>query len=248
MTPAPLRVGLLGGSGRMGLWVRKVLQKPEYTGRAVLFASPSRHESLEPLLECDVVIDFSSPEAMESLARLALQSPRQPSALPAFIVGSTGWGPNRDLLDGLASRAWVLASSNFSIGVLAFLRVLEDTSTLLKKLGYTPVISESHHRHKKDAPSGTAKMMQARIEAEHPETIQTHSIRAGEVIGKHTATFYGTADEISLTHEALDRSLFARGAVDLALWLAQERLTGTHTGQLVPPENFLDHMLGEKRV
>jgi dihydrodipicolinate reductase len=109
---------------------------------------------------------------------------------------------------------------------------------------------ETHHRHKKDSPSGTAITLQRAISPDDPNQIQTHSIRAGEVIGEHTIGFYGRADKITLSHSAQDRSLFARGAIEVALWLAQKNrqdspqsilkmdhylLSFTHSAPLNPP-------------
>jgi 4-hydroxy-tetrahydrodipicolinate reductase len=227
----------------MGIGVRRILEQPDYASRASLTCSPGRDGRLEELLQCDAVIDFSSPEGMTALAEVALKmAPATP--LPAFVIGSTGW-KDQAILHSLAQRTWVLASSNFSVGVLALLRVLGEASPLLQRLGYTPVLTEVHHRHKKDAPSGTARMMLAQMSPDRPESIQTHAIRAGEVIGKHSVTFYGPADEITLSHEALDRSLFARGAVDLALWLSARRGQPS-PGRLISPDEYLDSVLGTK--
>lgn len=215
-----MQIGLLGRSGRMGQWVCKLLET-EYAEKAKLANAPASGESLEPLLSTDVVIDFSAPAAMLSLAEVALKRAGQ---LPAFVVGSTGWTPEeRHRLEELAQRTPVLAASNFSTGVLALAELLKQAAPLMEKLGYTPVIVESHHRHKKDAPSGTALSLQRALSPSGPGNVQTHSIRAGEVIGDHEVTFHGPGDHITVGHFAQDRSIFARGAIDVALWLTKRR-------------------------
>jgi 4-hydroxy-tetrahydrodipicolinate reductase len=111
-------------------------------------------------------------------------------------------------------------SSNFSTGVQALLAVLRAHAPLLEKLGYAPVIVETHHRHKKDAPSGTALSLQRAISPAGPGNLQTHAVRAGEVVGDHEVIFYGPGDHLTFGHFAQDRSVFARGAIEAALWLA----------------------------
>jgi len=221
-----IRVGLLGANGRMGALVAGLLQS-DFAAKASLAAAPKRGEPLDALVSgeagnaIDVVIDFSSPAAMLLLVEAAL---KHPGALPAFVVGSTGWKlEERHKLEELAQKTPVLAASNFSNGVLALAHILKQAAPLLEKLGYTPVIVETHHGHKKDAPSGTALSLQRAIAPSGPGNVQTHSVRAGEVIGDHEVTFHGIGDRLTLGHFAQDRSIFARGAIEAALWLARRR-------------------------
>ena len=222
-TPQRIRVGLLGSQGRMGQQVAKLIQT-EFRGQAELAAQAAEGDALEPLLRTDVVIDFSLPDAMAALAETALATlSRDPQTkLPTFVVGSTGWKAEQTkTLERLATKTSVVQSSNFSTGVQALLAVLRQASPLLTKLGYAPVIVETHHRHKKDAPSGTAVSMQKVIAPQAPTSVQTHAIRAGEIFGDHEATFYGPGDHLTFGHFAQDRSIFARGAIEVALWLAR---------------------------
>jgi 4-hydroxy-tetrahydrodipicolinate reductase len=222
-TGAPVaRLGLLGGSGRTGQLVRQVLES-EFAGRAELVAAPERGQSFAPLRDCDVVIDFAVPEATGALVAEWLAAPAG-SMLPALVVGSTGWKlEDSRRLEELARRTPVLMSANFSTGVQALLAVLRAHAPLLDKLGYSPVIVETHHRHKKDAPSGTALSLQRAISPVGPGKVQTHAVRAGEVVGDHEVTFYGPGDHLTFGHIAQDRSIFARGAIEAALWLAERR-------------------------
>lgn len=227
-----IRVGLLGGSGKMGEWVRKLLQT-EFADRCALASAPGQGQPLQPLLDCDAVIDFSLPAAMSALTELALQ---RSGKLPVFVVGSTGWtADERARLEALARRTPVLQASNFSTGVLALTWLLKQAAPVLERLGYTPAIVETHHRHKKDAPSGTALSLQRAIAPAGPGNVQTLSVRAGEVIGDHEVSFYGPGDRIVLSHYAQDRSIFARGALDVALWLARNPPA---TGRIIGIENY----------
>jgi 4-hydroxy-tetrahydrodipicolinate reductase len=106
---------------------------------------------------------------------------------------------------------------------MALLHFLKSASPLLEKLGYTPVVTETHHKHKKDMPSGTAISIQRAIAPAGPGNVQTHSVRAGEIIGDHEVTFYGPGDHLTFGHFAQDRSIFARGAIDCALWLSSKK-------------------------
>ncbi|MCM2322319.1 MAG: 4-hydroxy-tetrahydrodipicolinate reductase [Oligoflexia bacterium] len=230
-----IRIGLLGSKGRMGTQVQRLLAA-EYADRATLACAVDADEAPEALLGCDVVIDFSSPRGMAALTRAALGSS---ATLPAFAVGSTGWDADGlRALENLAKRAPVLLSSNFSLGVLALTELLRSAAPILSRLGYAPVIVEHHHRHKKDAPSGTALTLSRAIAPDDPSRVQIHAVRAGEVIGDHEVSFYGTSDVITLSHHAQDRSLFARGALEAALWLGRKRSTLTERRTLISMSDF----------
>ena len=216
-----IQIALLGARGRMGQKVIHLLQE-EYAGTASLTAQANRGDPFNSLLKADVIIDFSSSAAMQSLAHFAIE---HSSHLPAFIVGSTGWNPeDNKILQTLAKKAPVLVASNFSAGVYLLGEILKEYAPIFEKLGYTPTLLEVHHRHKKDSPSGTAMTLQRLINPKHPEDVQTQSIRAGEVVGNHEVVFYGPNDHIKLAHYAQDRGLFARGAVEAALWLGRQKL------------------------
>lgn len=209
-----INIGILGAQGRMG---QSVLQigKLNFSEQCNLFSQPHRDTHFGRLLEMDVVLDFSSPQAMEALALTALKGHEK---IPAFVVGSTGWKDQNLVLEKLSLRTPVLLSANFSTGLYALKSILKDYVKILEKLEYSAVLVERHHQHKKDAPSGTAHSLLR--EFTHP--IPTHSIRAGETIGIHEVTFYGQADSLSLTHFAQDRSIFSRGALQVCLWLAHQ--------------------------
>ena len=231
-----IRLGLLGAQGRMGREVR-ALVTGELQSAFVLHSAPARGENQNELLNCDVVLDFALPEACHSLVESWLAQPTS-QKLPALVVGSTGWSPEAEKnLTNLSTRTPVLKATNFSVGVLALGEVLREISPLLRELGYTPVLVEGHHRHKKDAPSGTALTLRACISAEHPESIQTHAIRAGEIIGDHEVTFHGPSDRLSFGHFAQSRTLFARGALEAVKWLSELRKAGA-SGRILTMEDW----------
>lgn len=237
----PLRIGLLGPRGRMGRWVIRLLAT-EYSHQATLLAEVERGGDFYSLLKCDAVIDFSSPEACAAAAQVAILS--EETTLPVFIVGSTGWRQeNRLPLEKLSFRTPVLMSSNFSTGVLALQQILRQSVPLLSRLGYTPVLVDTHHRHKKDSPSGTALLLCRTLEeAGANRPIEMHSIRAGEIIGDHELTFYGPGDHLVLGHYAQDRSIFARGALDAALWLDHNRARLSSPGKILTMEDYFKEL------
>jgi 4-hydroxy-tetrahydrodipicolinate reductase len=235
-----IKVGVLGAQGKMGQWIVQLLQS-EFKDEAELSYQASKQTPLAPLLSTEVVIDFASPAALSELVSLALEKKTQ---LPAFVVGSTGGTPQDQIqLEKLAQLTPVLVASNFSIGVFITAEILKNFSPLLAKTGYTPVLTETHHRHKKDAPSGTALSLQKVIQPQYPSSIQTHSIRAGEVIGDHEVTFYGLKDQISIRHHAQDRSIFARGAISAGIWLVKQKQAHQIQNGILSMEDYFQSLI-----
>ena len=236
-----IKVGLMGAKGRMGKVIAHLLDS-EYSAHTKLAVTADKGDDFKAILEAEVVIDFSSPSGLVELAKAALGLDK---SLPSFVVGSTGWKiDDRKVLEDLSKKTQVILSSNFSLGVLALHEILKQASPLLEKLHYLPVIVETHHRHKKDSPSGTAISLQRTIAPAGPGNVQTHSIRAGEVIGDHEVNFYGASDRITIAHSAQDRAIFGRGAIDAALWLV-ERRKGSHSvhGMLSMEQYFREKIL-----
>lgn len=215
-----IKLGLMGSSGRMGRVTQTLLQN-EYSSQIDVHSlidqnSMSDPATLKRLLVCDAVVDFSIPQGLLTLIEKMPPSEK----LPAFAIASTGWTPEEfEKVKFLSGKTPILHSNNFSTGIFIFTQLLETLSPQLIQMGYQPVLTDIHHQHKRDTPSGTAKTLQQAISPGHPERVQTHSIRAGEVIGEHTVSFFGAADSLSIQHRAQDRSLFARGAIEASLWL-----------------------------
>ncbi len=234
-----IQLGLLGGSGRMGQWVQKLIET-EFSQKITLLAAPGRSHALDSLLRCDVVIDFSLPQALTPFIETVLAQPKN-QALPAFAIGSTGWTlDGRTQLERLAARTPVLLASNFSTGAAALVHALKQASPWLQQHGYVPVITERHHVHKKDAPSGTAISLQRAVSPAGPGNVQTLSVRAGEIVGDHEVNFIGANDELVFAHYAQNRSIFARGALEAALWLVAKKSNPNRTKKLYGTENLFD--------
>ena len=185
--------------------------------------------------QADVAIEFSTPATAEANIRAAWLS-----GVPV-VCGTTGWNV-QTLRDELcdeaeccqASRRALLWSSNFSVGVNIFFALNKRLAGLLADYpDYLPSITETHHIHKLDAPSGTAKTLAEDIERFRLQVSGTklqvpiESIREGEVPGVHTVTWDSPVDTISITHSAKSREGFALGAVLAAEWLKGK--TGWHT-------------------
>ena len=127
-----------------------------------------------------------------------------------------------DLAKAIAreARLGVLASANFSIGLHIFRAAVATAARGFSSQAYGAWIHESHHVHKKDAPSGTALVLRdAVVGAGYDRPIDISSTRAGEIPGTHTVGFDGAADTVTLTHTVRDRAVFAHGALDAARWL-----------------------------
>jgi len=227
--------GISGARGRMGRAVSLVLDAREDVVVATRF---DRGETPDLNL-CDVVIDFSTPEASVELARACAER-----GGPALVIGSTGLSPEQDaLIEAAAEKIAIVRSGNFSLGLNILIGLVEDAAQRLDGRDWDIEVLETHHRRKVDAPSGTALMLgEAAANGRgrdledlktapydgitgprEPGKIGFASLRAGGVIGEHTVLF-GSEDELlTLSHSAIDRSLFAKGAVAAAAWVRNRR-------------------------
>lgn len=211
---------IISGYGKMGHMIEGVLAH-----RGIELAMASEDVcAVEPELakEC-VCIDFTTPDAFRSNYRMIAH------LFKAAVIGTTGWDDIReDVVKCFEEEGTpMIYSSNFSIGVNAVFAALEKVGTILKGNGYIPRIEETHHIHKLDAPSGTAKTMAGVVETALGIRPEITSIREGEVPGTHVTEFKSDVDRITIAHEAFSRQGFAEGAVVAAL--LTEGLTGVHT-------------------
>jgi len=166
----------------------------------------------------DVVIDFTTPEAVVQNMRACLATGAK------MVVGTTGWYGSLSDMRGLAERkqAGLLYGTNFSIGVQVMLRLAEQMGATLASAGYKFSEVETHHLSKKDKPSGTAISVAEMVErgAGMKLDLPIESLREGDAKGTHVLEATSDADRIVLTHEAFSRRGFAEGAVRAAEWLA----------------------------
>ncbi|WP_151526748.1 4-hydroxy-tetrahydrodipicolinate reductase [Serinicoccus kebangsaanensis] len=219
----PLTIGLFG-TGRLGSAIRRVADGREDV--EVRWAVGSRDRlDLSPV---DVALDVSTGSAVAEHVDWAARTGTD------LVIGATGWDPatvERDL--GIR----VLVAPNFSLGVALARRVsrlLGEYAAASRAEGI-PVdlaVTETHHRHKVDAPSGTAVVLRealARGAGTGTEDVQTTSLRLGEVVGDHEVTLATATETITLRHTAHDRDLFAAGALTAATWLTTRPAPGLFT-------------------
>ena len=186
----------------------------------------------------DVILDFSVPAGNLVLLN-ALQASKDLTG--ALVLGTTGLEPEvRDQWSQLPDKRpgfRLLIAANTSLGILAFRKTLTQMARVLVPQDYDIEMVEAHHKFKLDAPSGTAKMLAKAItdvQAElqpiynrsgkrQEKELGMHAIRGGGVAGEHEIRFIGPDDEISLSHRAFSRALFAKGALALGRWIRQQK-------------------------
>ncbi|EAR52833.1 dihydrodipicolinate reductase [Oceanicola granulosus HTCC2516] len=213
----------------------------EATGGAAM-GVPVTSDALEAFAKAQAVIDFTTPAATVEFAALAAQ------ARATHVIGTTGFGDD-DLacIAAAARHAVVVRAGNMSLGVNLLVGLTRKVAAALGE-EFDIEIVEAHHRHKVDAPSGTALMLgEAAAEgrgvalseaAERGRDGQTgprgagaigfSAVRGGDIVGEHDVLFAGAGERVMLRHVATDRGIFARGAVRAALW-GQDKRPGEYT-------------------
>jgi 4-hydroxy-tetrahydrodipicolinate reductase len=168
--------------------------------------------------DIDVVIDFTTPDAVLAHIDACLRA-RKP-----MVVGTTGWYGEMDRVRGAVEKAGTgfVFGANFSYGVNLFFQIAKAAAAALQH-DYSGHITEIHHIHKKDAPSGTAAALQRVLEQDTGVRVDITSEREGEVTGTHILQLNSAGDRIVLTHEAKSRRTFANGAVLAAEWIVDKK-------------------------
>jgi len=242
---------IMGAKGRMGSTLARlamesdqfslagVVERAEFSGGLELLGCPVAYDlqDLLPSSRGATVIDFTAPEVSLATARKAAKTGNP------VVIGTTGLTPEQlSELETLAAQTPVFWSPNMSIGVNALVRILPTLERILGE-AYDMEITEIHHHHKKDAPSGTAvKLAQVLAEsrgwkmsdvgnygrqgivgARPHEELGVHALRGGDVVGDHTVYFFGPGERIEVTHRAHSRENFARGALRAAAWLSGQK-------------------------
>ncbi|MEM1347180.1 MAG: 4-hydroxy-tetrahydrodipicolinate reductase [Myxococcota bacterium] len=242
------RIAIVGAGGRMGLsLLEHASADPALEVVAAIERPGSSHlgEPLGPegisitgnleehITACDVVLDFSSPEACVRAARIASTNGTR------FLTGTTGLDEaQQQALDACAAHTGVLQAANFSVGVNVLARLVELASNATGE-GFDLEVFEAHHRHKVDAPSGTALLLgraaaagrgreledvaqwarHGQAGARTDDEIGFQVVRGGDIVGEHTVFLCAAGERIELTHRATDRGIFARGALRAAKWM-----------------------------
>ncbi|PKD38605.1 4-hydroxy-tetrahydrodipicolinate reductase [Methylomonas sp. Kb3] len=252
-----VRIAVVGASGRMGLCLLKAALAAE---NAELTVAVSRPDSLAlgkdagelagvsaaGIQVCDdlaaltnkfdVLIDFTRPDASMDYIEICRQAGKK------VVIGTTGYSDaQKAAITRAAQDVAIVIAPNFSVGVNLSLKLLEMTAKVMGD--YTDIeVIEAHHRHKVDAPSGTALRMgevvaaalgrdlkdcaiygrEGDTGARDRKTIGFSTIRAGDIVGEHTVMFADDGERVEITHKASSRMTFANGAVRAAAWLADK--------------------------
>lgn len=215
---SPLKIAVCGASGRTGSRVAAVAAADP---RFQLIARVGRAQAeafMDEAGACGAVIDFTTPE---SCVKFAAACGR---AKVPFVTGTTGLSDvQRAQVAAAAKKIPVFMAPNFSRGVTMLLHLASVASRHLSD--YDAAIVETHHKAKKDAPSGTAlRLAQAVAEGRRTDApVPTSSLRLGGVVGDHSLTLAGPFERLTLSHAAESRDAFALGALEAALWTARKR-------------------------
>ncbi len=254
MSKTPTRIAVLGAAGRMG---RAVIQAAagaklalgaafERDGVAEVGRDAGELAGLETAGVAitidiaaaapafDVLVDFTRPEGTLSALEACVAKGK------AMVIGTTGFTPEQQArIDVAARQIAIVKAGNFSLGVNLCVQLLETAAAALGE-DFDVEIVEAHHKHKVDAPSGTALMMGEAVAkgagkdlskhavyeryghtgARRKGTIGFSTIRGGDVVGDHTVMFLGDGERVEISHKASSRLNFANGAVRAAGWLA----------------------------
>ncbi|WP_309500005.1 4-hydroxy-tetrahydrodipicolinate reductase [Sulfurovum sp.] len=240
------RVGIVGSTGRVGnLLIDSLLYDKELPLSTVHVFDELKRDlpsnilvtnSMKALLEnCDVVIDFSAPDATQELCEAALKNPT------ALVIATTGFTVHQqNILKEASKEMPVLYASNMSAGIALLKQLVEQVAATLKDFDIE--IVEQHHRHKVDAPSGTALTLgefaakgrgldldavrvsgrDGQIGARTKDEIAVMALRGGDIVGRHTVGFYNDGEFLELNHTATSRETFSKGAIRAAKWIVNQ--------------------------
>ncbi len=241
-----INVGIHGSTGRVGRLLIENLKNDEVAKVSVLHAIEKfdfpvdesimiTNDTQTLLQESDVVIDFTLPDGTEALVEAALKTPKP------LVIGTTGLSKHQQNLLLEASKSMpILYATNMSLGVAVLNKLAYMASKILSD--FDAEIVEMHHRHKKDAPSGTALTLaehvakargldldkvrvsgrDGNIGARTKDEIAVMALRGGDIVGRHTLGLYNDGEYIELNHTATSRDTFAKGAIKAAKWLVAQ--------------------------
>ena len=226
-----MKMAIVGAAGRMGRMLVKMVEEKSVAPELEVGWKIDIAEGFDKAWgdDCEGVVDFSFHAAVPELAEKAAAA-----GIP-YVIGTTGLTADEQArIDECAKKIPVVQSGNYSLGVNLLLGLVEQAAKVLGA-GYDIEVVEMHHKHKKDAPSGTALMLAKAAKAgrgggefvfgRHGETgerkaeeIAIHALRGGSVVGDHTVMFAGDVERIELVHKAQSREAFAAGALRALVW------------------------------
>jgi len=240
------KVGIVGSTGRVGnLLIDSLLHDEVLPLSAVHIFDELKRDlpsdvlvtnSMKALLEnCDIVIDFSAPVATQALCEAALENPTP------LVIATTGFTEHQsNLMMEASANMPVLYASNMSAGIALLKQLVEKVAATLEDFDIE--IVEQHHKHKVDAPSGTALTLgefaakgrgldldavrvsgrDGQIGARTKDEIAVMALRGGDIVGRHTVGFYNDGEFLELNHTATSRETFSKGAIRAAKWLVNQ--------------------------
>jgi 4-hydroxy-tetrahydrodipicolinate reductase len=241
-----IKIGIVGSTGRMGEHLIKNVLEDDTLELTILHVFDELKVSIPDtvlitnkmslvLEKSDVVIDFSAPIATQDLCENALKNPTP------LVIATTGFTEHQQNLLLEASKEMpILYSSNMSAGIALLKQLVEQVSATLRDFDIE--IVEQHHRHKVDAPSGTALTLgefaakgrgldldRVRISgrdgvigARAKDEIAVMALRGGDIVGKHTVGFYNDGEFLELNHTATSRETFSKGAIRASKWIVNQ--------------------------
>ena len=228
---APIKVSVAGSGGKMGLAVIDAVRADKALALAATFDVGD--DAAKAIAACEVVVDFTRPEGTLMHLEHCLKTGK------GMVIGTTGFSDSqKKTLAEAAKRIPIVLSPNFAVGVNAVFKLAETAAGILGD-GYDIEIIEAHHRHKVDAPSGTALKLgeiiagqwkrslkedakhgrEGDVGARPGKEIGFHAIRGGDIVGEHTVVFAGTGERIEVTHRSASRATYAQGALRSARFL-----------------------------
>jgi len=252
-----LRIAIVGASGRMGLCLIKAACLSKLTRLTAAISRPQTVaigrdagelagiESLDVIVgddlaavvdQFDVLIDFTRPVPSMEFVEICRRAGKK------MVIGTTGYTEEqKSVIYSAAEEIAIVLAPNMSVGVNLSLKLLEMTAKVMGAESDIEII-EAHHRHKIDAPSGTALRMgevvattlgrdlkecavyarEGDIGEREQSSIGFSTIRAGDIVGEHTVMFAGESERLEITHKASSRMTFANGAVRAAVWLGKK--------------------------
>ena len=248
-----LKIALIGAAGRMGQALTRAVHEAEgaqiaggteIPGSSALGKDIGRIAGIEDLgiqitdntnellKQVDAIIDFTTPQNSLALSKICANENT------IHVIGTTGFTPEQEAeLAEAGQKTTIIKAGNMSLGVNLLVSLTKKVAAALD-IDFDIEVVEMHHKHKVDAPSGTALMLgEAAAEGRNIQLAESSTrirdgitgpretgnigfatLRGGSVVGEHTVIFAGEKERIELTHKAEDRSIFARGAVKAALW------------------------------
>ncbi len=207
-----IKIGLFGGTGKMGFEFQRLIANSQEFELA-FSVGRDLSNAWESAKKVDFCIDFSVGGTVDAVRFCVKRK-------TPLISGATGLTESEfDQLKKAGRSIPVLWSANMSLGIAALRRAIQQLGILSE---YHFSMEEWHHRHKKDQPSGTAKALASAMKQVIGSDVEIHSVRAGGIFGMHTLSVIGDSEYLQFTHQALNRGVFAEGALKVVPWLIKQ--------------------------